>query len=150
MKAKSTVSELKRRAREAVVKTLYQMEMGGTNREEAVMIIRRKTRPADIREFAVRLIEATIDNMDAIDRTIAEVAENWDLSRMAAVDRNALRLGVAEIVFIGDVPAKVSINEAIEIVKRFSTEQSGRFVNGILDRVARTKSEIRDSLGHPR
>jgi N utilization substance protein B len=64
---------------------------------------------------------------------------------MAALDRSILRLGTAEILY-SDVPAKVAINEAIEIAKRFSTEDSGRFVNGILDRVARMKSEIRDNL----
>jgi transcription antitermination factor NusB len=74
------------------------------------------------------------------------VAENWDLSRMAAFDRNLLRLGTAEILFFDDVPDKVAINEAIEIAKRFSTENSGRFVNGILDKVARMKRDLRDNI----
>ncbi len=66
---------------------------------------------------------------------IKEVAENWRLDRMAAIDRNILRLGAYEMLFRGEVPAKVAINEALELAKRYSTAQSSRFVNGILDRV---------------
>ena len=65
---------------------------------------------------------------------------------MAAIDRNVLRLGTVELVFMDEVPEKVAINEAIEIAKRFSTENSGRFVNGILDKVARLKREVRDNI----
>jgi transcription antitermination factor NusB len=91
------------------------------------------------------ILVSKLENIAKIDKIIGEVAENWDLSRMAALDRSILRLGTAEILY-SDVPAKVAINEAIEIAKRFSTEDSGRFVNGILDRVAGMKSEIRDNL----
>jgi N utilization substance protein B len=127
------------------VKILYEVEMGNLSREEAQHRIRRRLRQAETRDLAVSLVNQTLENIDKIDKIIGGVAENWDLSRMAALDRSILRLGTAEIV-LSDVPAKVAINEAIEIAKRFSTEDSGRFVNGILDRVARMKSEIRDNI----
>jgi N utilization substance protein B len=127
------------------VKILYEMEIGKLSQEDAESRIRRRLRQAETRELAMSLVNQTLENIGKIDKIIGGVAENWDLSRMAALDRSILRLGTAEIV-LSDVPAKVAINEAIEIAKRFSTEDSGRFVNGILDRVARMKSEIRDNI----
>jgi N utilization substance protein B len=94
----------------------------------------------------LRLLGETLSHSDEADKIIAKVAENWHLSRMAAIDRNVLRLGTVELMFIEDIPEKVAINEAIEIAKRFSTENSGRFVNGILDKVARLKREVRDNI----
>jgi transcription antitermination factor NusB len=136
---------LRRHAREIVVKTLYEVDLGGLTRDEAEQRIRRKLRPAGQRDFALALFARTFDNIEAMDRVIARVAENWDLERMAAIDRNTLRLAAAELL-LGDVPAKVAINEAIEIAKKFSTENSGGFVNGILDKIARMRSEILDNL----
>ena len=127
------------------VKILYEIEVGKLTHEEARQRIRRRLRQAETRDLALGLVNQTLENIAKIDKIVGEVAENWDLSRMAALDRSILRLGTAEIVW-SDVPAKVAINEAIEIAKRFSTEDSGRFVNGILDRVARMKSEIRDNI----
>jgi N utilization substance protein B len=121
------------------------VDLGGLTREEAEQRIRRKLRPAGQRDFALALFARTFDNIEAMDRVIARVAENWDLERMAAIDRNTLRLAAAELL-LGDVPAKVAINEAIEIAKKFSTENSGGFVNGILDKIARMRSEILDNL----
>ncbi|MFZ1947343.1 MAG: transcription antitermination factor NusB [bacterium] len=144
-KPAASVSQARRHAREVVVKTLYETDLGVLSREEAEgRITRRLARTAD-REFALDLLRRTLDNLARIDEVIAAVAENWELKRMAAMDLNTLRLGAAEIMFAG-VPAKVAINEAIEIAKKFSTENSGGFVNGILDRVARTNREIRDNL----
>ncbi len=76
---------------------------------------------------------------------IQEVAENWRLDRMAAIDRNILRLGAYEVLFCPDVPAKLAINEALELAKRYSTSQSSRFVNGILDRVLQLKAGSQDN-----
>ena len=146
MKSEPSVSSLKRKAREVVVKVLYEMEMGDLKRDEAKERIGRKCSRGEIREFALSLFSHAVDNMDTIDRLLASVVENWHISRMAAIDRNILRMGTAEILFMDDVPEKVTINEAIEIAKKFSTADSGRFVNGILDRVARTKSDIRNNI----
>jgi transcription antitermination protein NusB len=85
--------------------------------------------------FADPLIRGTLDNLAEIDAKIMQYAKNWELTRMAVVDRNILRLAVYEMLHRSDIPPVVSINEAVDIAKRFSTDESGRFVNGILDKV---------------
>jgi N utilization substance protein B len=91
----------------------------------------------EVRAFARELVSGVLARRGELDALIAAAADNWELSRLAAVDRNVLRLAVHELTGRPDIPAKVSINEAIELGKRFSTAQSGAFVNGILDRVRR-------------
>lgn len=88
-----------------------------------------------VRVFAEPLIRGTLEHRAAIDATIQQYAKNWDLGRMAVVDRNVLRLAVYEMLHRDDIPPVVSINEAVDIAKKFSTDESGRFVNGILDKV---------------
>jgi N utilization substance protein B len=88
-----------------------------------------------IRVFAEPLIHGVIEHRDAIDTLLRQHTQNWDLRRMAVVDRNILRLAVYEMLHRDDIPPVVSINEAVDIAKRFSTEDSGRFVNGILDKI---------------
>jgi N utilization substance protein B len=87
------------------------------------------------RMFADVLVKGVLQHKDALDQVIQRYAQNWDLHRIAAVDRNILRMAIHEILHRDDIPPVVSINEAIEIAKKYSTEQSGRFVNGILDKV---------------
>lgn len=89
--------------------------------------------PGEIRQFACELVKGVIANSKAIDATIARHATNWELGRIAVVERNILRLASYELLFRDDIPPKVSINEAIELAKRYSGEKSGKFVNGILD-----------------
>lgn len=88
-----------------------------------------------VRTFAESLIRGVLERRNEIDEQIRKYAKNWDLHRMAVVDRNVLRLGIYEMLFRQDIPPVVSINEAVDIAKKFSTEDSGKFVNGILDRV---------------
>ena len=88
-----------------------------------------------MRQFADPLIRGTLEHRDAMDEIIKKHAKNWDLHRMAAVDRNILRLAIYEMLHRDDIPPVVSINEAVDIAKKFSTEDSGKFVNGILDKV---------------
>jgi N utilization substance protein B len=87
-----------------------------------------------VRLFADPLIRGAIEHRDEIDRMIRKLAKNWDLRRMATVDRNILRLAIYEMIYRDDIPPVVSINEAVDIAKKYSTEESGKFVNGILDR----------------
>jgi len=89
----------------------------------------------EVRAFARELVSGVLARRGELDALIAAAADNWELSRLAAVDRNVLRLAVHELTGRPDIPAKVSINEAIELGKRFSGAQSGPFINGILDRV---------------
>ncbi|HSW64803.1 MAG TPA: transcription antitermination factor NusB [Dissulfurispiraceae bacterium] len=91
----------------------------------------------DVRAFAENIIEGTLHNIGPIDEEIARVADRWDLGRMASVDRNILRMGAYELLYCPDIPGAVSMNEAIEIAKKYSTADSASFINGILDRVAR-------------
>jgi len=91
----------------------------------------------EVKAFARELVAGTLGQRGEIDALIATAAENWELSRLAAVDRNILRLAVHELAGRSDIPAKVSINEAIELGKRYSTAQSGAFINGLLDRIRR-------------
>ena len=127
------------RGREIALQVLYQIEQNpGLDPDEVRRFIDRRLR-GDKRlvEFAEALIAGVQANQPRIDALIAEVAENWRLDRMAAIDRNILRLGAFEMLFCPDVPTKVAINEALELAKRYSTAQSSRFVNGILDRLQR-------------
>ncbi|HXG49696.1 MAG TPA: transcription antitermination factor NusB [Methylomirabilota bacterium] len=90
---------------------------------------------AAVRLFADPLIRGVIEHRDELDETIRKYAQNWDLKRMAAVDRNVLRLAIYEMMYRLDIPPVVSINEAVDVAKKFSTQDSGKFVNGILDKV---------------
>jgi len=146
VKQRESVSAQRRQAREHIVKVLYEMEIGGLEVAAARKRVISHCKTPDIRRFACILMDAALNNMEALDEVILSVVENWHPSRMAAIDRNIIRLGAAEILYVDEVPEKVAINEAIEIAKMYSTENSGGFVNGILDKVARMKSEIRDNL----
>jgi len=101
-----------------------------------------------MRAFAEPLIRGVLEHREAVDEVIRKYTENWELHRIANVDRNILRLAIYEMQHREDIPPVVSINEAVEIAKKFSTQDSGRFVNGILDKVkgellrpARTRKE---------
>lgn len=98
-----------------------------------------------VQEFMEALVRGVLEHRAQLDTEIAKYAKNWDISRMAAVDRNVLRLAIYEMMFREDIPPVVSINEAVDIAKKFSTDESGRFVNGILD-VVRTNI-LRPSRG---
>jgi len=92
-------------------------------------------RDEKIKDFAFKLVKGVKDNFDLIDKKISEYATNWELDRMAVVDKNILRIGCLELIFLSDIPIKVAINEAVEMAKKYSGVESGKFVNGILDRI---------------
>jgi transcription antitermination protein NusB len=128
------------RAREIAMQVLFQLDVRDADYEQeteaALELCRVDTEAeADVIEFARKLVLGTREHREAIDQRLQSVTRNWDLRRMANVDRNVLRLAVYELTFCKDVPPKVAINEAIEIGKKFSTANSGGFVNGILDRI---------------
>jgi transcription antitermination factor NusB len=93
----------------------------------------------EVKKFAASLVETVMQHRDDIDKKIAQYATNWELDRMAVVDRNVLRLGGCELLYRDDIPPKVTINEAVELAKKFSGIQSGKFVNGILDKIKSEK-----------
>jgi transcription antitermination factor NusB len=124
------------RARELALQMLYQLDLVGEDvLAQAEAFVRGEERDAETRRFALRLVEGTHEHRTEIDRTIQAVAQNWQIPRMAVIDRNVLRLATFELLFCKDIPPKVAINEAIELGKRYSTQNSGAFINGILDKV---------------
>ncbi|HPW55347.1 MAG: transcription antitermination factor NusB [Thermoanaerobaculaceae bacterium] len=125
---------MRRRGRELALQMLYQHELAGNNVETIVTSFEElQQAPAATREFAAVLVRGTIGRRDEIDARLAEQADNWRLDRMAAVDRNILRLAMYELLFAPDTPPAVVIDEAVEIAKRFGSERSSQFVNGVLD-----------------
>ena len=134
------------RARELALQALYQLDLCGAEvLEQLDQILARSDAEPDVRRFARELILGTWTHRSRLDAHITEAAENWDLHRMATVDRNILRLASYELLFLDDVPPKVAINEAIDLAKRYSTADSGAFVNGVLDRI-RIEEEKRKAI----
>ncbi len=127
---------MRRRAREAALGVLFQMDLGKLPLEEALDTVAGPEWSADDWALIVDLARGTREHLPAIDALISHVAEHWTLERMATVDRNILRMAVFELMR-GGTPVGVVINEAVELAKRYSTEESGRFVNGMLGRIAR-------------
>jgi len=129
----------RRQAREFALQILYQRDAGGEAVETVIASFwegQDATGP-EVRSFAEALVRGAERNRESIDQRILAASEHWDPARMAAIDRTILRLAVFELLHRDDIPPKVSINEYIEIAKKFSTEESGSFVNGILDRIWR-------------
>jgi N utilization substance protein B len=110
-------------------------DKGSANWGQPVALPPPTAEEAAIREFADPLIRGTLEHRDEADGMIKKLAVNWELHRIAAVDRNVLRLAIYEMLHRDDIPPVVSINEAVDIAKKFSTQDSGKFVNGILDKV---------------
>jgi transcription antitermination protein NusB len=129
----------RRKAREVALQFLYQLDVNGASDPSAFEgeFWSRHPVDAEARAFADTLVRGSKEHQGRIDELIARYAEHWDLDRMAVVDRNILRLAVYELMLAAEVPPKVAINEAIEIAKKFGTADSGRFINGVLDRIHR-------------
>ncbi|MFM8830939.1 MAG: transcription antitermination factor NusB [Spartobacteria bacterium] len=132
---------VRRDAREAAVQYLYQREMQGDQSDQALeeFYEMRGLSPSG-RRFCDDLLQGWMQHREEIDEVIAKNARNFEFHRLSAVDRNVLRIACHEILFRSDIPAPVAINEAIEIAKKYSTEDSGKFVNGVLDNIRKQKS----------
>ncbi len=123
-------------ARELAIQALYQIDLRGDEVvDEVDSFCKKHTEKQDIYTFAMSLVSGCWSHFKEIDEKISAVTEHWELRRMAVIDKNILRLGVYELLYRDDIPPKVSINEAIELAKKFSTKNSGTFVNGILDKI---------------
>ncbi|MGD8860586.1 MAG: transcription antitermination factor NusB [Myxococcales bacterium] len=152
----------RREGREAAVQMLYQMDLSGVDAEQAIVLYRDPlTAGADedladddlpvlgqggaARRFAEELVRGVASARERIDETIRGASRHWRLERMARVDRNVLRLAVYELLQRDDIPPNVTLNEAVELAKRYGDEGSRAFVNGILDRVAADQGNGRRS-----
>ncbi|MBT9132487.1 transcription antitermination factor NusB [candidate division NPL-UPA2 bacterium Unc8] len=137
----------RRQARELALQALYEMEFNNIETTVALTNFWKSHHCGnEVREFADKLINGTKENLRSIDATISSYADNWELKRMAVVDKNILRYATYELLFMDDIPPVVTINEAVEIAKKFSTEDSGGFINGILDRIK--KIHYKDKNGN--
>lgn len=132
------------RGRELALMALYQTEMTKVPIEESLQIFwEEHPTEEEIKTFATTLAKGVVANQKRIDEVIAQSADNWELSRMAAVDRNILRLATYELLYLKEIPPKVSLNEAVDLAKKFGDVESGRFVNGILDRISKTEIDVK-------
>ncbi len=126
----------RRRSREFAIQVLYQLEINQQTVQETLTQFQKNYLPKGERdEFLERLVHGVLEHRKEIDRLIKQYSKNWQLDRMSLIDRNILRLAIFELMHCEDIPPKVTLNEAIELGKKFGSEESGRFVNGILDRI---------------
>ncbi len=133
----------RRRAREHALQILYQVDAGAGEVTQVLDLFWDEPDPDDEGVlFTGRLARGVTEHRDELDRVIEEHSINWRLTRMPAVDRNILRLAVYEILHCEDIPAMVSINEAIDLGKQYSTGESGAFINGILDKISKNEESL--------
>ncbi|MEI6437586.1 MAG: transcription antitermination factor NusB [Candidatus Omnitrophota bacterium] len=124
-------------ARECALKVLYQVELIKIAPARALPSFweQEEEHPADVRAFAEDIVNNVRTRVEDLDRKISEYATNWQISRMAVIDRNVLRIGVYELLYAPGIPPKVAINEAVELAKKYGDTESSKFVNGILDKI---------------
>ena len=131
------------RAREFVLQILYQFEINPRPVEEILRSFWTDTEEADLtpdmRKFTESIVQGTLGHLEEIDKVVDQYADNWAIKRMAVIDRNILRFATFELLFAADIPPKVTINEAVNLAKKFSQEESGKFVNGVLDKINHTE-----------
>ena len=131
------------KARECVLKILYAIDITKESPEKCIEIFWQSNDEPEpqVRAFADTLVLGVSKNIELIDRVISEHATNWELKRMAVIDRNILRFATHELLFMDDIPPKVAINEAIDIAKKYGDKDSGKFVNGILDKINKVEGK---------
>jgi N utilization substance protein B len=146
----------RRKAREVTLQVLYALDIQGTGLQEAIDLFWANfDAPEEARKFSFILIEGTWNHREQIDALISGSSENWTIARMSRVDKSILRMAVYELLFCKDIPPKVTLNEAIDLGKVYGSENSGSFINGILDALyvkLRRNDENRDIhglTGHP-
>jgi len=129
----------RRLARENCLQSLYETDVAHFDADSIIESFSRleSSKDSTLFEFYKELFSSTVNNMEEIDGVIESVSKNWEIERMPAVDRAILRMAVCEMMILASAPVAVVIDEAIELAKKFSTDKSGKFVNGVLDNVAR-------------
>ena len=128
----------RREARELVLKSLYCWEISGKKPDEVFSdLVSQIELDNSSKLFSRELFKKVIEHQKEIDELIKKNVQHWDFSRIAVVDKNILRIGICELLYLDDIPIKVSLDEAIELAKKYSSEDSGSFVNGVLDAIAK-------------
>jgi N utilization substance protein B len=146
---------LRRQARECALQLLFQHDLGqhhfaggqttaatGGKPKPAVEMEPVVTIPPEVKPFVEELVNGVLNRLPELDAMLQRFTEHWSIDRMAVVDRNVLRCALYELLYVDQVPAKVTINEAIEIAKRYGSEESGAFINGILDRIMKAEERL--------
>ena len=129
----------RRRARELAVQVLFHLEFSPDDPSEVFdLICENFDAPGSIREFSKMLVLGVCDQKEHLDKAISQASKNWRIDRMTRLDRSILRLAVFEMMFVPDIPPRVSLDEAVEIGKVFGSEDSGRYINGVLDHIYNT------------
>lgn len=132
----------RREGRELALQALYSLELNPMETRESLRLLRENSRVgAAVRGFAEGLVAGVVENREALDKIIKEQSTNWSISRITRVDLNILRIATFELLFRSDIPKNVTMNEAIEVAKKFGTDESPAFINGILDEIAATVPE---------
>jgi len=129
------------KAREDALKILYAIDITGHDPDQCIEVYWKDNDESDkeTKEFANTIVLGFHENRELIDKVITECATNWQIKRMAFIDRNVLRAATYELLFREDVPPKVAINEAIDVAKKYGDKDSGKFVNGVLDKISKSK-----------
>lgn len=136
---------LRHRGREIAIQVLYQLDMTSISPDQALEIFSNNFKVKKTSwDFAEELVRGICSHLKELDALIEGESQHWKLSRMTVTDRNILRLAVYELQYMDDIPSKVTLNEAIELGKKFGTEESGAFINGILDKIYKSapKEEV--------
>jgi len=132
----------RRKAREAAVSVFYRYDLVAEDYNKTIPeTIQRQNLNPEATKYFLRLVRSTLEHLAEIDECIQKHLKTWTLDRLTTIDRSVLRLACCELLFFPDIPPKVSINEAVEIAKKYSDEESGRVVNGVLDAVYKTSLE---------
>jgi N utilization substance protein B len=132
----------RREGRELALQTLYALDVNPMEIRESLRVMRENNRvAASVRNFAEDLVNGVVEHRELLDARIGGQATNWSLARMTRVDLNILRVATYELLFRSDIPRSVTLNEAIEVAKKFGSEESPAFINGILDEIAATVPE---------
>ena len=148
------------RSREFALQILYQMDVSDAPVKDALEdfwkdrtdlelkenekdVLELDKKDPEVRLYAEKIVKGVLDGLEKIDPLVEKYAENWSMMRMAYVDRNILRLAAYEILYCEDIPVKVAINEAVELAKRYGEADSSKFVNGILDHIAKTEHPLK-------
>jgi len=135
----------RRLSRELALQVLFQIDLVNANLTESLRyVFENNTYSEEVKEFTLNIVKGVMGNLIEIDKTIKKNTDNWSLERINNIDRNILRIAIYEILFRDDIPKSVSINEAVEIAKKYGTESSFSFVNGVLGKIDKKTMKIKE------